>query len=96
MGFFGKTSAGQVARLEEVTRDIDGLYRSVAELQKEVEALRTPIRDLTMEWEDWFEKFRSLYGRISKRQQREDVKEPGRNGPERISPLAEALLRGGQ
>ena len=63
-------------------------------------ALQTPVRDLTMEWEDWFEKFRNLYSRIAKRQDREagaekaEAPEPNGALPPDVNPLALQLLQG--
>lgn len=69
------------------------LSRRQDELLAQITALEKTVRDLTMEWEDWYEKFRNLYARISRRQQREDsAKEPEANGDGPMNPAAARLL----
>jgi len=92
-----KTAREQLRRqqdaLLEMAKRLDDYGASLEELQK-------PVRDLQMEWEDWFEKFRNLYSRIAKRQERAAVEEKAEpseaNGalPADINPLALQLLQG--
>ena len=94
-----ETPEGPDPRLEV----LEGL---IAECRRDIEDMRKPIRDLEMEWEDWFEKFRNLYGRITKRQQRAAEEEEAEPAPDTqiatpvgmipadVNPLALNLLRG--
>jgi len=95
MGFFTRTDSRQDDRLAAVQGECEALRSRLTDLESEVRGLVTPVRDLTMEWEDWFEKFRNLYGRISKRQEREKVSENGEAPDTPMSPAAAALLRQG-
>lgn len=89
----------RLTELEEATRGSTGAFSS---LQVRLVELETPVRELQAEWEDMFEKFRNLYGRITKRIKREqeeqeepaEVVAPTSPGiPADINPLAERLLR---
>lgn len=97
MGLFQKTDNRQDVRLDGLVAECEGLRSRLTAVESDVQGLVTPVRDLTMEWEDWFEKFRNLYGRITKRQERETKAEltpEADNGP--MSPAAEALLNLGR
>ena len=97
MGLFQKTDNRQDVRLDGLVAECEGLRSRLTAVESDVRGLVTPVRDLTMEWEDWFEKFRNLYGRISKRQQRENgtEQEPkDAGGP--MNPAAAALLQQGR
>jgi hypothetical protein len=45
------------------------LGERVAQLEKQVKAL-------TLEWDEWYDKYRRLYARIAKRQERDEAVEP--------------------
>jgi uncharacterized coiled-coil DUF342 family protein len=78
-------------RLEEHTRKLDELDKRVLELGKQ-------WREVELEWADYFEKFRNLYARASRRLERaEQVQETPAPAP--FNPAALALLQrihGGQ
>jgi len=80
MGLFSsKTERELVQRLDEQAALIAGLQKAV--------------RDLEVEWEDYFEKFRNLYARINKRRQREATEAEEASAPvQGINPLAQRLL----
>lgn len=89
-------------RLEKLEATQDGSTGAFSSLQVRLVELETPVRELQAEWEDMFEKFRNLYGRITKRIKREqeeqqeepEVVAPITPGiPADINPLAERLLR---
>ena len=83
----------QVALLQERLEKFGSQIEALGARQDDVEK---PLRDLQMEWEDWFEKFRNLYARINKRRQREEAEpeqEPDSPSPRAINPLAQRLLR---
>ena len=88
MGFFKRrTDDERVARLEE----------RISVLEARLGELERPVRDIQMEWEDWFEKFRNLYARITKRQQREkEATGEAEKDDQPYNPLALSLLQGGK
>lgn len=66
-----------------------------------VETLERRFRALEADWDEWYDKYRRLYARLSKRvsdARKADEDVPGEtNGPEpthTISPFAARLLRG--
>lgn len=74
-------------------------------LEHRFEAIERKMEGVDMEWSEWFDKFRRLYARLSKRQQREDRAQEQNSEPEGVgagvpritNPAALALLnrRGG-
>lgn len=66
-----------------------------------VETLERRFKGLEADWDEWYDKYRRLYARLSKRIQdskKADEEAPDEpNGPSRRvgNPLAERLLRGG-
>ncbi len=74
--------------------------KHLAELTTGLADLAKPVRDLEMEWEDWFHKFRNLLARLNKREERETVAKveaaepPGVALPTDMNPLALQLLKG--
>lgn len=94
-----KTDPGLIRRLDELERRLGNHERAVKALGDSVDEMAKPIRDIEMEWEDWFEKFRNLYARISRRQQREakesEVEQPAGDAhglPPDANPAALKLL----
>jgi predicted nucleic acid-binding Zn-ribbon protein len=92
---FGLTSS---RRVEDLQRRLDTLASVQASLALRLDELTATVGELDalpMEWEDWFEKFKSLYGRLNKRVQREEAKaaevEPAAQAPP--NPRALALLQ---
>lgn len=86
-------SERKTEREREARRD-----REILDLRNALGDLEKRVRDVEMEWEDWFEKFRNLYARITRRQQREAA-EPKENGLEpqpSMNPLAAELLSRGR
>lgn len=93
MGLFSRktTPEQEGPRAEE----FDELVTRVMQLEGQLADLEKPVRDLEMEWQDWFEKFRNLYARITRRIEREQKTEPSEpNGAEAMNPLAMRLLHG--
>lgn len=98
------TSKRRVDDLERQLKESEGrlthLQIEFQALQVSLVGLETPVRELQAEWEDMFEKYRNLYGRISKRIKREEEPEPEVVAqpltptiPADINPMAERLLR---
>lgn len=54
--------------------------------------LRREMRSVQVEWEDYFERFRNLLSRLSRRDRREAAKDDGPTEPP-INPAAAALLQ---
>ena len=63
-----KTERLQVERLDD---RLNGFQEELRALRDQILDLERPVRELQLEWEDSFEKFRNLYARISKRLERE-------------------------
>lgn len=90
------------SKLEKLVGRADALHDHLRGLDDKLEELARPVRDLEMEWQDYFEKFRNLYSRLSRRSEREAEpsktrEEAGANGlPSDMNPLAAALLRQGR
>lgn len=81
MWFFRKNAQAELSeRLDE------GLARIVEHERR--------LRDIEMEWESMYGKFKALYARISRRQQREEAREEpeGGNGNRPMNPAAARLL----
>ena len=88
----------EVEGLQEVGRSLALQFDTVArtldqlkDLPRDFADLEKPIRELEMEWQDWFEKFRNLYSRLSRREERAD-KQPDEPQADPINPLAAQLL----
>ena len=92
-------------RVERLETQLGLLQERLERQSDEIAALRaelaegvTKYRELDLEWMDAYEKFRSLYGRISKRMERasqpkeDDEPETPTNG---LNPLAARLLSQG-
>ena len=72
---------------------------TVRKLELRIDELEKPVRDIRMEWEDWFEKFRNLYGRLNKRRQRDEADPPEQTQaaePRVTNPLALRLMSEGR
>lgn len=93
MGLFSrKTTPEQEAPRAE---EFDELVTRVMQLEGQLADLEKPVRDLEMEWQDWFEKFRNLYARITRRIERAEKTETTEaNGEDPVNPLAMRLLHG--
>jgi len=78
-------------------RRVEDLERELASLQAVVDTTAARLKAVEMEWEDWYNKFRSLYGRLNKRDQREKEAAPPPSGPSNgnhaVNPLALRLLQ---
>lgn len=67
-----------------------------------MEALERSVKALDLEWNEWFDKYRRLYARLSKRVEREEApQEPLQLNGQPAShhtpnPLALAILKGRQ
>lgn len=77
MGLWQKrTGARQVEDLGEqvagLKKRLDTLSSLMMDISNRLGDLERPVRELQLEWEDNFEKFRNLYGRITKRIKREE------------------------
>lgn len=66
-----------------------------------LEALERRLKVIEADWDEWYDKFRRLYARLSKRVEREEKTAEDAPGPTNgkeeaphINPLAEAILRG--
>lgn len=92
-----KTVREQVERQDSRIRKLEHL---VGDLNDRLIGTEKPLKDILVEWDDYYEKFRNLYARIAKRQQREAEAEKAEpetaNGafPSDINPLALQLLQG--
>jgi hypothetical protein len=70
--------------------------------RERLESLERRLKVIEADWDEWYDKFRRLYARLSKRVERgegnepESPAEPRTNGPapHTANPLALALLRG--
>lgn len=75
-------------------QQLRSIQDAVAALSAELEQLkaeRAELKHIAVEWEDWFEKFSTLYARLNKRVQREEP-QPPRVDAEPINPAALKLL----
>jgi uncharacterized coiled-coil protein SlyX len=78
---------------ERVVDQLSALDVRLAEHEKRLAELSKQWREVEMEWADYFEKFRNLYARASRRMERaEAVQEPP--APQPFNPAALALLQG--
>lgn len=67
-----------------------------------METLERKFKGLEADWDEWYDKYRRLYARLSKRVQ--DSKKADEDGPQEPvaasvgygNPLAERMLRGGR
>lgn len=92
------TSNRRVRDLEDRVADLtiqgQGMASRLDSLSAALGELERPVRELETEWLDSYEKFRNLYGRITKRMER-DAKEETAAEPADINPLAKRLLERG-
>lgn len=58
----------------------------------QLEARQLELARLPMEWEDWFEKFKSLYARLNKRASRDEARAETPTEAPPLNPRALALL----
>lgn len=79
--------------------------RQVSDQLQRIEALERRLKVIEADWDEWYDKFRRLYARLSKRVERGDeAVESASSGPEAArtdgkryqstNPLALAILRG--
>jgi len=91
---FGKTKQGPDQSVE----------LRLSELERSIESLERRWKKVDVEWSEWFDKYRRLYARISKRQQRDEktsedapqgtiFPRAGGNGST-DNPLAQRILKG--
>ena len=84
-----RRSRQEADRLEALaTRLVETQARVAA-----IEADRAELRQIVLEWEDWYNKFRSLYGRLNKRAQRDEAPPEPAPQDEPINPAALKLLQ---
>lgn len=62
--------------------------------QARIEALERKIKSLEVEWDEWYDKYRRLYARLSKRVERDG--EPPATGHRVTNPMARRLMGGGE
>ena len=98
---FGLIRESTVAkRLRDIEDEVAGLGAQLSDLDEAIRDLRKPVKDIVVEWDDYYEKFRALYARIAKRQERAEkaekaeAVEPNGAVPGDINPLALELLKG--
>jgi len=104
---FGKTKGAPelelVRQLEQLTTKLAALEASVDELRTNQESLGRRWQKIDVEWSEWFDKYRRLYARISKRQQRDEKTPENGSGdknavvgdvgpPQTDNPLAQRIL----
>jgi hypothetical protein len=53
-------------------QELGALARRLDELARRVEGHDKKITELDVDWSEWFDKFRRLYARIAKRQERDE------------------------
>lgn len=99
MSIFKRGHGSEQARnrhdlLQERVREADVrvglLEEAIDRLQRDLEDLKKPVRDMEMEWESWFDKFRNLYARHSRRAEREAAAETPETAP--TNPAALRIL----
>lgn len=67
------------------------LRERLGKLEHEHQELLAEMKRVAMDWEDYYNKFRSLYGRLNKRAQREEAPEPAQTARP-VNPAAQRLL----
>ena len=71
--------------------------RQAPDLEERVERLERAIRDLQVDWDQTYEKFRILLMRLSKREKRENLLPPPSAPDDEMDPVSRAIMeaRGG-
>jgi len=78
----------------------------LADIERRLEALERRWKEVDVEWSGWFDKYRRLYARIAKREQREAetpeddpqgtfFPRPGGRPPLQMNPIAQRMLGNG-
>lgn len=92
-----KTALVQVDdRLSALEKALEAARERLQGVEARMEVLESQARSLALEWDDSYEKLRSLFGRVSKRIERADKEsQPNGEADRPINPAAQRILSQG-
>jgi len=67
-------------------RDLADIAKRLDEFARRADKLEATVKQVDTEWSEWFDKFRRLYARIAKRQERDEESEAADKTPRQDDP----------
>lgn len=93
MGIFdGKQGSKPGKDIDDVIQELEKAILKLERAVLEHDVSLSELEHVSIEWADWFEKFKNLYARLNKRVQREEEKQAAAPEEAPISPQAQRIL----